>query len=74
MSLLVEQLPSGPGVALDLLIGAGAAYVRDQQVIYQFAGIGIAGKIDVFGTPPACLPASASNWSWTSGCRGWSWR
>jgi hypothetical protein len=28
MSLLVEQLPSGPGVALDLLIGAGAAYVR----------------------------------------------
>jgi hypothetical protein len=27
MSELVEQLPSGPGVALDLLIGAGAAYV-----------------------------------------------
>jgi hypothetical protein len=28
MSDLVEQLPSGPGVALDLLIGAGAAYAR----------------------------------------------
>ena len=28
MSLLVEQLPAGPGVALDLLIGAGAAYAK----------------------------------------------
>lgn len=27
MSVLVEQLPSGAGVAMDLLIGAGAAYV-----------------------------------------------
>ena len=27
-------------------------YRQDQQVIYRFAGTGIAGKIDVFGTPP----------------------
>ena len=27
MSVLVEQLPSGAGVAMDLLVGAGAAYV-----------------------------------------------
>jgi hypothetical protein len=30
-------------------------YRQDQQVIYQFAGTGIAGKIDVFGTPPNYL-------------------
>jgi hypothetical protein len=31
-----------------LLIG----YRQDRQVIYHFAGTGIAGKIDVFGTAP----------------------
>lgn len=34
-----------------LLIG----YRQDQQVIYRFAGTGIAGKIDVFGTTPDYL-------------------
>lgn len=36
MSDLVEQLPSRPGVAVDLLIGAGAAYVsaiRDNRIL-----------------------------------------
>jgi len=27
-------------------------YRQDRQVIYRFVGTGIAGKIDVFGTPP----------------------
>lgn len=30
-------------------------YRQDQQVIYRFAGTGIAGKVDVFGTPPDYL-------------------
>ena len=34
-----------------LLIG----YRQDRQVIYRFAGTGIAGKIDVFGTAPDYL-------------------
>jgi hypothetical protein len=40
MSELVEQLPSGAGVALDLLIGAGAAYVsaiRDNRILSSAA-------------------------------------
>jgi hypothetical protein len=40
-------------VAVGLLSAAVLiGYRQDQQVIYQFAGTGIAGKIDVFGTPP----------------------
>jgi hypothetical protein len=35
-------------LAAAVLIG----YRQDQQVIYHFAGTGIAGKIDIFGTPP----------------------
>jgi hypothetical protein len=40
MSDLLEQLPSGPGVAIDLLIGAGAAYataIRDNRVLSSAA-------------------------------------
>jgi hypothetical protein len=40
MSDLVEQLPSGAGVALDLLIGAAAAYasaIRDNRVLSSAA-------------------------------------
>lgn len=36
MSDLVDELPAGPGVAMDLLIGAGAAYVsaiRDNRIL-----------------------------------------
>jgi hypothetical protein len=35
-------------LAAAVLIG----YRQDQQVIYRFAGTGIAGKVDVFGTVP----------------------
>lgn len=40
MSDLLEQLPSGPGVAMDLLIGAAAAYataIRDNRVLSSAA-------------------------------------
>jgi hypothetical protein len=40
MSDLLEQLPSGPGVAIDLLIGAGAAYataIRHNRVLSSAA-------------------------------------
>jgi hypothetical protein len=40
-------------VAVGLLTAALlVGYRQDQQTIYHFAGTGIAGKIDVFGTQP----------------------
>jgi hypothetical protein len=56
MSELVEQLPSGLGVALDLLIGAGAAYVsaiRDNRILSSAAsylhGICVAVLVQAIG-------------------------
>jgi hypothetical protein len=45
-------------LAAAVLIG----YRQDQQTIYRFAGTGIAGKIDVFGTQPdlVLIESSAS--------------
>jgi len=59
MKLLTIGLLAGIAVVLltaALLIG----YRQDQQVIYRFAGTGIAGKIDVFGTPPDDVLIEAS--------------
>lgn len=72
MSDLVEQLPSGLGVALDLLIGAGAAYVsaiRDNRILSSAAsylhGVCVAVLVQAIGFVTLILFSQQSHGSLT---------
>jgi hypothetical protein len=72
MSDLMEELPSGPGVAMDLLIGAGAAYViaiRENRVLSSAAsylhGICVAVLVQAIGFITVILVSQRSHGPFT---------